>query len=333
MDRKRGTGMKKKITITDIAELCHVSKSSVSRYLNHGYVSKENAEKIKKAIEETGFETNFFASRLKAKHSRLIGILVGDIATYETARTLNGMQKKLSALGYQGVILLGEHQEEKEIDCIRSFAQQGVDGIIITDCDHVVQLEGAVEKAKIPVLYANRVCKYAPFLDIDEKQAGELIGQALCSTQQEKIAYLQYDENKGAKRKSGVLAAYENKGLSCTWDVLTIDGTLANAYEQAHAIIENRYDCVLCENDEFALAIMKYFHEFHIHVPQNIRIASFGGNEISAMSAPAITTVAYDYETFGENLVEEMIAILEGRAPVFAMVAITLLERESIKHR
>ena len=31
-----------KVTIQDIANMCQVSKSSVSRYLNGGYVSEEN---------------------------------------------------------------------------------------------------------------------------------------------------------------------------------------------------------------------------------------------------------------------------------------------------
>ena len=53
-----------KVTIQDIANMCQVSKSSVSRYLNGGYVSKENKEKIKNAIEQTGYKTNFFAKRL-----------------------------------------------------------------------------------------------------------------------------------------------------------------------------------------------------------------------------------------------------------------------------
>lgn len=51
--------MDRKVTIQDIANMVNVSKSSVSRYLNNGYVSEENAKKIKEAIEKTGFETNF----------------------------------------------------------------------------------------------------------------------------------------------------------------------------------------------------------------------------------------------------------------------------------
>ena len=58
-----------KVTIQDIANMVGVSKSTVSRYLNGGYVSNENTVKIKEAIEKTGFETNFFAKRLKDRKS------------------------------------------------------------------------------------------------------------------------------------------------------------------------------------------------------------------------------------------------------------------------
>ena len=56
--------MERKVTIQDIAAIAEVSKSTVSRYLNHGYVSEEKAERIQKAIAATGFSSNAFARRL-----------------------------------------------------------------------------------------------------------------------------------------------------------------------------------------------------------------------------------------------------------------------------
>lgn len=323
--------MKQKVTINDIALRCHVSKSSVSRYLNHGYVSKENAEKIRQAIEETGFETNFFASRLKSKRSRLIGIMVSNITKYDTARTLRGMQRKLDEKGYQGVILLSEYDVEKEKTCINNFAQQGVDGIILEACDHVEELQAQVEKYEVPVLFANRTCLYAPFLSLEQGKAGTMMGQLLQSKNYQKIAYLQNDPQIGKARKESFLNVYKEKGEVCDFQVLPCDGTLQNAYENAARIVEGKFDAVVCEKDEYALSVLKYFHEVHIHVPQNIGIASFGGNDIVSMTAPGITSVAFSYEAFGANLVEEIIAVIESGIPKWEDAPILLQERESLK--
>ena len=56
--------MEKKLTIQNIADMADVSKSTVSRYLNEGYISEEKAERVKRVIAETGFKSNFFATRL-----------------------------------------------------------------------------------------------------------------------------------------------------------------------------------------------------------------------------------------------------------------------------
>ena len=39
----------------DVAELAGVSSAAVSRYLNGGYISADKAERIKQAIELTGY--------------------------------------------------------------------------------------------------------------------------------------------------------------------------------------------------------------------------------------------------------------------------------------
>ena len=57
------------VTINDIAKMAEVSKSTVSRYLNGGSVSKKTKEKIDIIIKETNYVPNRFAQSLKHKNT------------------------------------------------------------------------------------------------------------------------------------------------------------------------------------------------------------------------------------------------------------------------
>ena len=323
--------MKAKVTITDVAMHCNVSKSSVSRYLNQGYVSKENAQKIQKAIDELGFETNYFAQRLKAKHSRFVGVLVPDLSTYETSRMVTGMQRMFDTYKYQGSIVLTDNDVNKEKACIQRLTQQGVDAIIITHSKHIQELQEVIEHSNVLILFANQMCTYAPFLDMDEYQAGKCMGEYFCERYFHKIAYLYSDQAIMKKRLDSFLKTYKQKNILCSVEAIPCDGSSQQVEKAARTIIAKQLEAVLCEKDMFALGVLKYFHEFHIHVPQNVSIASFGGHQLCTLTSPSITTVTYDYEAFGANLVEEVIAIREERAPNWGEVSICLQEGSSVK--
>ena len=55
------------MTIKEIAQLAGVSSAAVSRYLNGGYISEEKKEKIRKVVEETGYQPSAQARMLRTK--------------------------------------------------------------------------------------------------------------------------------------------------------------------------------------------------------------------------------------------------------------------------
>ena len=55
------------MNINEIARLAGVSRATVSRYLNKGYVSEEKKEIIRKVIEETGYQPSAQAQTLRTK--------------------------------------------------------------------------------------------------------------------------------------------------------------------------------------------------------------------------------------------------------------------------
>lgn len=67
----------KKITIIDVAKKAGVSKGTVDRVLhNRGEVSRKSADKVRKAIEELGYEPNLYASLLATRKNRTIACIL-----------------------------------------------------------------------------------------------------------------------------------------------------------------------------------------------------------------------------------------------------------------
>ena len=118
------------LNIIDIAKLAGVSKSTVSRYLNNGYVSVESREKIKKVLEETGFTPQRQAKGMRTKKTNLIGVIVPKISSETPARVVEGITEVLSPNGYDILIANTNLSIEKELEYLNIFKSNQVDGII-----------------------------------------------------------------------------------------------------------------------------------------------------------------------------------------------------------
>jgi len=144
--------MEDKVTINDVAKLAGVSKSTVSRYLNNGYISLEKQERVRAAIAETGFKSNFFAKRLKTKESKLIGIVLPRMDSVSVGKLLSGFARIFEPLGYQGLLLVSNLSAEKEVANIESLLQQGVDGIIVDSVQITERHRQLAAKSGVPMV-------------------------------------------------------------------------------------------------------------------------------------------------------------------------------------
>ena len=67
------------MNINEIAKMAGVSRATVSRYLNNGYVSEEKKKVISKVIEETGYQPSSQAQMLRTKKTKLVGVILPKI--------------------------------------------------------------------------------------------------------------------------------------------------------------------------------------------------------------------------------------------------------------
>lgn len=126
-----------KVTIKDIAQMVGVSKATVSYYLN-GNTSKMSLatqEKIRKAIEETGYQPNKIAQSLATKDTKSIGVVIADITNPFISSVMKGIHDQCQENGYSVLFTNSDDNPDIEAENIHRLLQQNVSGILLDPID------------------------------------------------------------------------------------------------------------------------------------------------------------------------------------------------------
>ena len=123
----------KYMTINEIAKLAGVSRTTVSRYLNGGYVSADKKAVIKKVIDETGYTPSASAQNLRTKKTNYVGVIIPKINSDSISRMVSGISAVLSNNGYQMLLACTENHETEEVKYLNLFRENHVDGIILIE--------------------------------------------------------------------------------------------------------------------------------------------------------------------------------------------------------
>lgn len=327
--------MKKKLTMQDIADMSGVTKSTVSRYFNGGYVKDETREKIKGIIEKYHYEPNAFAQSLKAKSSRIIGVIAPCLDSTVTSRTMMAIDEYLRKENYMSLVMNTDHDEKLELKYMESLWRMNVDGIILI----ATQVSNAhctlVKKMDLPFVFVGQ--KYEDGISIlyDDYRAGRKIGELVASKGHRDVVYIgvhESDQAVGVDRKNGILTGLKRSGVTQI-EQLYADFNFDAAYEKTKILLKKRTpDMIICATDKLALGAYKAIQEKGLMIPDEISLVGFGGYEISSLLTPKLTTVRYDSDTAGYIAAETMAKLLKKEpVPNVQIVGYEVLEGDSIK--
>ena len=146
--RNEGDGM----NINEIAQMAGVSRATVSRYLNHGYVSEEKQERIRKVIEETGYKPSAQAQTLRTKRTRQVGVIIPKIHSESISRMVAGISMVLKEAGFLLLLADTENKEKEELEYLELFSQNQVDGIILIATIFTPEHKRALKRLQVPVV-------------------------------------------------------------------------------------------------------------------------------------------------------------------------------------
>jgi LacI family sucrose operon transcriptional repressor len=330
-----------KVTIIDIANIAGVGTSTVSRFLNGGYVSDISREKIEKAIKETNYKPNNFAQHLKGKRSNLIGIIVPRLDSFSVSKMLNGIDEILKKHSMHMLIHTSQQALDREIESLYSLATQKVAGIVLLATKITEQHLETLHNIKVPCMLIGQQHPMFPYVIQDDYHAAYTMGQHIISQGHTQIAYFgvsEMDEAVGIYRKQGFMQAMQEHGIESILSVETsfsIDDAEQNALD---FLMNNKHSSpsiIACATDNIALGVMKAAGTLGLSIPKQLSITGFGGYDVSQIVQPHLTTIKFDYKDTGIHAATNLIEWIDKRvsSPPCHTMSYELLMKESVDNK
>lgn len=176
-------------TIKDVAQLAGVSVATVSRVINdRGYVHADTRKKVEDAVKALNFSPNEVARSLYKRKSKLIGLLLPDIANPYFPQLARGVEDRMQEQDYRLIFGNSDEDERKEQDYIQTFIQNNVVGVISsTNYPH----SSIYENLKIPVVFLDRTSLDRPSVYADGREGGRLAAREIIKRGSRRITVMQ----------------------------------------------------------------------------------------------------------------------------------------------
>lgn len=305
------------MNINEIAKLAGVSRATVSRYLNQGYVSEEKREQIRKVIKETGYQPSSQAQMLRTKKTKLVGVIIPKINSDTVSRMVAGISDVLAKNGYQLLLANTNNDVNEELKYLNLFKDNQVDGVILIGTiftkKHLKMLKGY----KVPIVILGQRLEGYSCVYQDDYYAAKSITQYLL----ESGKYIGYigvttkDEAAGLSRKLGYEAAFESqkRDLESAY-MKEADFSIESGYEKAKELLlkSPEIDTIFCATDNIAIGALMYCRECGRKVPEEVQLAGVGDTPVAKVVFPTLTTVHFYYKTSGMEAAEMLVGMLES---------------------
>ncbi|MEX6702538.1 LacI family DNA-binding transcriptional regulator [Peribacillus frigoritolerans] len=325
------------VTITDIAKLAGVAKSTVSRYLNNGSVSEATKNKIERVINETSYAPNAFAQSLKAKKTNIIGTIVPRLDSYASSHTLIGIDEQLRELNYQMLISNTGQDLDREIENIYTLAKQKVAGMILLPSQVTDAHLEAFKVLHLPVLLVGQQHETIHSIIHNDYEAAYDLGKHVLEKGHRKIAFLGVtgkDIAVGVMRKKGFQRAIDEKS-DCEVRYYETSFSITDALINVPSIIEEfTPSIIVCATDNIAIGALKAAYLRGLKIPEDLSITGFGGYEVTEMIHPGITTAKFYYKEAGQMAAKSIVKLVNGEElPKLSLSKYKIIERESVDNR
>ncbi|NMB46401.1 MAG: LacI family transcriptional regulator [Firmicutes bacterium] len=337
----------KAATIKDVARLAGVSVSTASAALNDKpFVRTSTKQKVREAAAKLNYRPNAIARSLVTNESRLVGLVVPDMADPYFPAIAAGVDEVASRLGYTVILANTLRNAKREAEQIRVLLERRVDGLVFAGGSTVGArgwLDSTLDNLEIVVIDRPEFSFTSPSITIDNVRGAEKATRYLVQLGHRDIAFIGGPVNSlvSQERLRGYRFALQESGLPYREELVVHGDFTPRGGLQAMTILLNRMETRLgidqpltaafIANDQMAIGAMHGVRLAGKKVPGDISIIGFDDINVAAVVEPPLTTMAVPTKEIGGMAMNMLAKSLNGEKLEDNRVVLQpqLIERET----
>ncbi|RKO24523.1 LacI family transcriptional regulator [Pseudarthrobacter phenanthrenivorans] len=307
-------GTDRPATIHDIAALCGVAASTVSRALSTpDRVNIRTRQRIQAAAAELNYMPNSQAKALSSGRTGAVGVLVPDITNPFYFDLIRGTQLQLKAAGYTQLLVDTEESDEVEASTLEQL-RKTADGVIVA-ASRLTDDALLAAAGKAPLVTINRDVEGVPAVIIDTPSATSQALDHLVSLGHTQVAYIAgpLTSQSSERRWTALSDAARERGVEVRslgpFAPKTQSGAAA-----ADAAVHSGVTACIAFNDLIAIGMLQRLRERGIRVPEEMSIVGCDDIFGADFCNPPLTTMASPIEQAGRVAVSMLLAKLNPLA-------------------
>ena len=309
----------------DVAKLADVSQSTVSRVLSGVTepisIGVETRQRVLEAVEQLGYQPNLHAGSLRGQKTRMLAIMIADIANPFYHPMVRAVQDVANAHRYDVMIANSDHTFDGEKHFIESVIRRPVDGVIVVPYHlNDDDLDELINRTGVMVAAVGQHLNH-PLVDIaygnDEQAVNDVVTWLYKAKAHSRIGFIGATDrfSAAARRRRAYEQALRAAGLDMQPDYEQLgDWSPESGYRAMQRLLALPIPptAVFVCNDLMAIGAMEAVQQRGLRIPEDMSIVGFDDIPAASWVRPRLSTVAQYPDEMGTRLAQALFQRIEG---------------------
>ena len=334
----------KRVTLKHIAKQLGLSMTTVSRSLaDHPDISPATKERVRDVAQAMSYIPNYRARYLRAKHSRLIALIVPEMNMFFVPSMIAGINRVVQANDFSLIVFQTDNSIVQERRLVEYCTHLSADGVLLVLSSETADLQhlDILHELGIPVILLDKTIDTAKYttITIDDEEAGREAASYLIDRGHTRILGVFGDQRQriSSMRLKGFRRAHAERMLPLEESQILrvtltseLDDQLTGAFA-AHPDIS----AIFAMTDELLVHTHYLLASRGTRIPEDVSLISISDGQAPTFLYPNVTHLRHSGSEVGERTAHILIGMIEHNSDAMMDVRIrtTLVELGSVAAR